>query len=63
MILTTITGSAAVSALLPGLTTQGRLIALRVDKDTLEVMRGCLVGGERIVQGSRAGTPFESERP
>ena len=62
VVLTTITDSAAASALVPGLAPQGRLLVLGVGKDPLRVAPGLLVGGERVVQGAITGTPYESER-
>ncbi len=62
VILTTITDSAAVSALMPALASQGRLVVVGVGRSPLEVQPGPLVSGERIVQGAITGSPFESER-
>ncbi|MGE8064560.1 alcohol dehydrogenase [Pseudomonas sp. NPDC089569] len=61
-ILTTITDSDAVSALMPALAPQGRLLVVGVGRQPLSIMPGTLVGGERSVQGSITGTPFESEK-
>jgi alcohol dehydrogenase len=62
VILTTITDSAAASALVAGLAPQGRLLVLGVGKEPLGVLPGLLVGGERLVQGSMTGSPYEAER-
>ncbi|EKT4484810.1 alcohol dehydrogenase [Pseudomonas plecoglossicida] len=61
-IVTTIGVPAAVSALMPGLTPQGRLVLLGAGKDPLPVSSGHLVVGERSVLGSITGTPYENER-
>lgn len=62
VILTTITDSAAVSPLVPALAPQGRLLVVGVGMKPLAIMPRALVGGERVVQGSITGTPFESEK-
>lgn len=62
VILTTITDSAAVSALMPGLALQGRLVVVGIGRAPLEIPPGALVSGERIVQGAITGSPWESER-
>lgn len=51
-----------VSPLLAGLAPGGRLVMLGTGKDPLVVSAGILVGGERSVQGSITGTPYENER-
>lgn len=51
-----------VSPLLAGLTPGGRLVMLGTGKYPLAVSAGVLVGGERSVQGSITGTPYENER-
>jgi alcohol dehydrogenase len=51
-----------VSPLLAGLAPGGRLVMLGTGKDPLTVSAGILVGGERSVQGSITGTPYENER-
>ena len=61
-IVTTIGNPAAVSALMPGLAPEGRLVLLGPGKDSLAVSMGLLVGGERGVIGSITGSPFENER-
>jgi len=61
-IVTTIGVPAAVSALMPGLAPQGRLVLLGAGKDPLPVSTGHLVVGERSVLGSITGTPYENER-
>lgn len=62
VVITTITDSAAASALVAGLAPQGRLLVVGVGKEPLAVSPGALVGGERVVQGTITGSPFESER-
>ena len=61
-IVTTIGNPAAVSALMPGLAPEGRLVLLGPGKDSLAVSMGLLVGGERGMIGSITGSPFENER-
>lgn len=61
-IVTTVGHSATVSALMPGLVPQGRLVVLGAGKDPLPVSTGHLVVGERSVMGSITGTPYETER-
>ncbi|MBM3606474.1 MAG: zinc-binding dehydrogenase [Alphaproteobacteria bacterium] len=61
-ILSTITASDAVAAVLPGLAPGGRLVLLGVGQDPLAVLPGFLVGGERAIAGSITGSPFENER-
>lgn len=62
VIMTTVTDSAAVSALMPGLAPQGKLIVVGVGKEPLTVSPGHLVVGERMVQGTITGSPYESEK-
>jgi alcohol dehydrogenase len=52
----------AVSALLDGLSPQGRLVMLGVGPAALPVPLGKLVGGERSVLGSITGSPYENEK-
>jgi len=61
-ILTSISQPVAVSALLPALAPQGRLVLLGAGKDPLPVSSGYLVGGERSVIGSITGSPYENEK-
>lgn len=58
-ILTTITNGEVSSELFSGLATQGKLIVVGVGKEPLVISSPLLVGGERAVQGSITGTPFE----
>ncbi|WP_247419334.1 alcohol dehydrogenase [Ralstonia pseudosolanacearum] len=62
VILTTITDSAAASSLVPGLAPQGRLLVVGVGREPLAIMPAALVGGERMIQGTITGSPFESEK-
>ena len=62
VILTTIMDSAAVSSLMPALAPQGRLLVVGVGLEPLSILPRALVGGERLVQGTITGTPFESEK-
>lgn len=61
-ILSTVTNADAVSAILPGLAPEGRLVVLGIGKDPLTVTMGPLVAGERTVLGSITGSPYENER-
>lgn len=61
-ILTMISDTDAIAALLPGLALEGRLVLLGAGKDALPVSMGQLVGGERGVIGSITGSPYENER-
>lgn len=60
-ILSTITSSDTVAALLPGLAPDGRLVLLGIGKDPLAVAMAPLVRGERAVIGSITGSPYENE--
>jgi len=62
VVLATIMDSAAVSALAPALAPQGRLVVVGVGREPIAIAPRALVGGERIVQGTINGSPFESER-
>ncbi|WP_027797029.1 alcohol dehydrogenase [Paraburkholderia acidipaludis] len=61
-IVTTVGHANTVSQVLGGLAPQGRLILLGAGKDPLTVSPGYFVGGERSVQGSLTGTPYENEK-
>ena len=61
-ILATIGNAEAISALMPGLAPEGRLVLLGVGKDPLAVSMCQLVGREREVIGSIIGSPYENER-
>lgn len=61
-VISTIGDLQMVSALIPGIAAQGRLVVLGIGKDPLAVSSGPLVGGERSVLGSITGTPFENEK-
>ncbi len=61
-IVTTITDSAVVSSLIKTLVPQGKLMLLGAGKDPLQVSSGQMVVGERSIQGSITGTPFETEK-
>lgn len=60
--MTTITDSAVASALLPALAPRGKFLVVGVGKAPLTVAPGFLVSGERVLEGSITGTPYESER-
>lgn len=61
-IVTTIDDAAVVSALLPALAPEGRLVVLNPGKTPLQVHGGLLVGGQRGIVGSITGTPYDSEK-
>jgi alcohol dehydrogenase len=62
VILSTITDSAAASALMPGLLPQGRFMVVGVGREPMAIAPGLLVGGERVVRGAITGSPYESEK-
>jgi alcohol dehydrogenase len=62
VILSTVTDSAAASALMPALVPQGRFMVVGVGREPMTVSPGLLVGGERIVRGAITGSPYESEK-
>lgn len=61
-ILTMLADPAAISALMPVLQPEGRLVLLGAGADPLPVSMGHLVGAERSIQGSITGSPYENER-
>jgi alcohol dehydrogenase len=61
-IITTIGNAEAVSSLMGGLASRGRLVLLGAGKDPLPVSGGHLIVGERSVLGSSTGTPYENEK-
>ncbi|WP_440095185.1 alcohol dehydrogenase catalytic domain-containing protein [Acinetobacter baumannii] len=61
-ILTTITNGEVSSELFAGLAAQGKMIVVGVGKQPLVISSPLLVGGERTVQGSITGTPYEVEK-
>ncbi len=61
-ILTTITNGEISSSLFSCLEPKGKLIVVGVGKEPLIIPSTALVGGERIVQGTITGTPYEIER-
>lgn len=62
VILTTITDSAAASALINALAPKGKFMVVGVGKDPLTIAPGLMVGNEISVQGAITGTPFEAEK-
>lgn len=62
VILSTITNGEVSSALFAGLVPQGKLIVVGVGKEPLIISSPLIVGGERTVQGSITGTPYEVEK-
>ncbi|MFT3803633.1 MAG: alcohol dehydrogenase catalytic domain-containing protein [Burkholderiaceae bacterium] len=61
-IVSTIDDAETVSALLPGLAPEGRLVLLNPGKRPLQVPAGLLVGGQRGILGSITGTPYDNEK-
>jgi alcohol dehydrogenase len=61
-VITTVSSTAAVTALMDGLVPAGRLVVLGAGKDPLLVSSGKLVVGERGVLGSITGTPYDNEK-
>jgi len=61
-LIATIGAPAAISALMPALAPQGRLVLLGAGQDPLPVSPGHLVIGERAVMGSITGSPWENEK-
>jgi alcohol dehydrogenase len=61
-IITTISHPESVSRLMRALSPLGRLVLLGTGKDPLPVSIGQLVVGERSVQGSITGSPYDIER-
>ncbi|XXF75007.1 alcohol dehydrogenase catalytic domain-containing protein [Myxococcaceae bacterium GXIMD 01537] len=62
VVMTTVTDSAAASALLPALAPQGTLLVVGVGKAPLAVSPGSLVVGEQLVRGTMTGSPLEVEK-
>jgi alcohol dehydrogenase len=60
-VITTVTDSAAVSALVPALAPHGTLLVLGVGKAPLAISPGALVSGELLVRGSLTGSPVDAE--
>lgn len=61
-IVSTVSSTHTLAALLKGLAPQGKLILLGAGRDPLPVATGPLVVGERSIAGSLTGTPHESEK-
>ncbi|MYM95523.1 alcohol dehydrogenase [Duganella vulcania] len=61
-IVTTVAHATTVAALMGGLAPGGRLVVLGAGKDPLPVSTGHLVVGERSVQGSITGSPYDNEK-
>ncbi len=62
VILTTITNGEVSSTLFAGLASRGKLLVVGVGKEPLVIPSPLLVGGERHMQGSITGTPYEIEK-
>lgn len=62
VIMTTITNSDAVSALMPGLAPHGKPLVVGMGREPLAILPGQVVLGERMVQGTITGSPFEAEK-
>ncbi len=60
-ILATVTNAKAMSAVIPGLAVQGRLIVVGVGRDPIEVSASDLIGGGRTVVGHASGTSMDSQ--
>ncbi len=61
-IVTTIRDSAAASAIASGLAPSGTLVLLGIGSEPLVLSAGHLVRGERRVQGSITGSPYDTEK-
>ncbi|MGF1728743.1 alcohol dehydrogenase [Photobacterium kasasachensis] len=61
-ILSTTSNSSAISALIPALAPQGRVMLLGFSHEPLAVPFGPMIAGERSVMGSITGSPFENEK-
>lgn len=61
VVLATATNSAAMNAVVGGLSVDGKLIVLGVDAEPLSVAPLALIGPRRSVQGWPSGTPVDSE--
>lgn len=61
-IISTIPDMATVSHVITGLAPQGRLLLLGAGAAPLSLSSGYMVGGERSVQGSLTGTPYDNEK-
>jgi len=61
-VVSTLANGALASSLLPALAPGGKLMVLGAGKDPLTVPPGRLVAGERAIEGSITGTPYETER-
>lgn len=61
-IISSIPDMATVSHVITGLAPQGRLLLLGAGAAPLSLSSGYMVGGERSVQGSLTGTPYDNEK-
>ena len=61
MILSTVTNSKAMSAVLGGLGVGGKMIVVGASPEPIEVSPLLLIGGRRSVQGWPSGTSIDSE--
>ena len=61
VILSTVTNSAAMSAVLGGLAVDGKMIVVGASPDPIQVSPFLLIGGRRAIQGWPSGTSIESE--
>lgn len=61
-IISTIGNAESVSSLLGGLAPRGRMVLLGAGKDPLALSRGAFVAGEKGLQGSLTGSPYENEK-
>lgn len=61
-ILTTLTNSEAVSPLMDALAPKGKLVVLGIGGKPISVFPRQLVAGERVIEGSITGTPYDTEK-
>ncbi len=61
VILATVTSGQAMTAVIPGLAVDGKLVVLGAPHDPLSVPAGLLIGGRRSISGWPSGTSIESE--
>ena len=61
IILATVTSGQAMTAVIPGLAVDGKLVVLGAAHDPLSVPAGLLIGGRRSIAGWPSGTSIESE--
>lgn len=62
LILVTAADSETLSALLPALAPQGKVVLLGTGRTPLQIMPGMMIGAERSLAGSFVSTPAQTER-